>query len=177
MFLRRRKGRLAVDPTSPALFVPVLAALISAVFGFVGGPALAGWFARRGARSDAARQRDREIAAAKIGADEADRMRISKDYQWTIDDLRREVTALYARQSEMRTQLDSLSTELDTVRRANTALRIENDQLKEQLADETAKHDLLKRRVDSLDAANIVLSRELHRHGIAIPALAQPDAL
>lgn len=153
--------------------VPVLAAVIAGIFGFFGGPALAGWFARRGQRADAARQLERDTAAAKLTSDEADRLRISKDYQWTIDDLRREVTALYARQSEMRAQLDSLGAELDTVRRANTALRIENDQLKEQLADETAKHDILKRRVDSLDAANIVLSRELHRHGIAIPALAK----
>jgi len=156
--------------------LPVLVAIIAGISGVVGGPALAGWFARRGQRADATRQLARDTAAAKLTSDEADRLRISKDYQWTIDDLRREVTALYARQSEMRTQLDGLGAELDTVRRANTALRIENDQLKEQLADETAKHDILKRRVDSLDAQNISLRRELHHHGIAIPALAKPDA-
>jgi regulator of replication initiation timing len=155
--------------------VPILTAVIAGVAGVVGGPALAGWFARRAQKIEADRQAARELATAKISGDEADRARISKDYQWTIDDLRREVTALYARQAEMRVQLDGLGDELATVRRANIALRLENDELKERLGDETAKHDVLKRRVDGLDAANLVLRRELHRHGIAVPALAQPE--
>jgi len=165
-----------MDLTTPAILVPLVTGLVAAISGFLGGPLLAGWFARRRQLTDAGRQLERETAAAKLTSDEADRLRISKDYQWTIDDLRREVTALYARQSEMRTQLDSLSQELDTVRRANTALRIENDQLKERLSSETEKRGLLERRVDDQDAALIAMRRELTRHGIPIPALAQPDA-
>lgn len=158
---------------SLSTLAPILAAVVAGACGVLGGPLLAGWFARRGASADAMRQLERDIAAAKISSDEADRIRVSKDYQWTIDDLRREVTTLYARQAEMRGQLDILGNELDTVRRANAALRAENDQLKAALTDETVKHDVLKKRVDSLDALNIVLTGELRRHGIAIPALAQ----
>jgi regulator of replication initiation timing len=160
---------------NPAIIGPALGAVIAGVFLLLGHRVLTYWTAREGRKTTLRANQD-AAAVAKVTTDEQDRARISKDYQWTIDDLRREVTTLYARQGEMRAQLDSLGTELDTVRRANTALRVENDQLKEQLSSETAKHEVLKQRVDSLDAANIILRRELHRHGIAVPALAKEPA-
>lgn len=170
MLPTRLKGRSAMDLTT---LMPILTALIAGVFGFFGGPALAGWFARRGQKSDAARQKDREVAAARLAADQADRQLVSADMQWIVTNLRGEIEALYASQREMRAQLADLGAELDTVRRANTALRIENDQLKEQLAGETTKRAILERRVDDQDAAMILMRRELTRHGIPIPALAK----
>lgn len=156
--------------------LPVLVAIIAGVSGVVGGPALAGWFARRGQRTDAARQLARDTAAAKLTSDEADRARISADWQWIIGNLRDEVGTLTAQQATMREELNKLSVELDGVRRENGQLTYDNGLLRQQLGTETGKREHLERRVDQLTAVNIVLVRELSRHGIAVPALAKEQA-
>jgi regulator of replication initiation timing len=154
---------------------PVLTAVVAGIAGIIGGPMLAGWFARRQQKADTARKMERDNSAAKLTTDQAERALLSANVWKFVGELQSQIELLTKSQAEMRTQLDSLGDELATVRRANTALRLENDELKERLAGETTRHDILKRRVDGLDAANLVLRDELHRHGIAVPALAQPE--
>lgn len=156
----------AVD--NPAIVGPALAAIVTGICLLLNNRAVAYWTARQ------KRKADQDAAgAAKITADEADRARISADWQWIISNLRAEVGALTTQQATMREELNKLSIELDSVRRENGQLSYDNGVLRRQLSAETGKREHLERRVDQLTAANLVLARELSRHGIAVPSLAK----
>ena len=178
MWLCRRLPKGSFHMENIGTSGPVIAAIITILGTIIAGPRLAAYTARKKAQTDAMeRQRvlDEATAVKKIDAAGADRAQISADWQWIVGNLRDEIKALTLDQRAMREELNRLSTDLDTVRRANSTLRAENNDLKEQLANVTTRHDALKVRVDNLDAANIVLRRELMRHGIPIPPLAKPD--
>jgi chromosome segregation ATPase len=156
-------------------FYPVLAAVITGIVTLIAGPRLAAFTARKNrdtADADRRRVLDEATAKAKIEAAETDRAQISSDWQWIVGNLRDEVKALVADQRVLRDELNKLSTELDIVRRTNSQLTYDNGVLRQQVTDETGKRQTLERRVDQLTAQNIVLSRELSRHGITIPPLA-----
>jgi predicted RNase H-like nuclease (RuvC/YqgF family) len=173
MWLRRLAGDSGMEKFST--LYPVLAAVVTGIFGLVTGPRLAAFTARKARQArEEERQRvqDAATAAAKIEAAETDRAQISSDWQWIVGNLRDEVKALIADQRILREELNKLSTELDIVRRTNSQLTYDNGVLRQQVTDETSKRQTLERRVDQLTAQNIILSRELSRHGITIPPLA-----
>ena len=153
---------------NPAVIGPALGAIIAGLFLLLNNRAVTYWTARQKRRAD-----QDAAGAAKVTADEADRARISADWQWIIGNLRDEVGTLTAQQATMREELNKLSVELDGVRRENGQLTYDNGLLRQQLGTETGKREHLERRVDQLTAVNIVLVRELSRHGIAVPALAK----
>lgn len=179
MFRHRRGGsRMTFDATQ---VVSLLVAIIGGLALLFNGRNVAVWAARLARRQDK-EKRTEELTAAKLTAEQSDRDRISREFQWTISDLRSEIATLTQRHDDLREQLDKLNNDFDILKRANTVLHVtninlhaENDRLKEQLTQETTKREALERRVDNQDAAIIVLRRELHQHGIPIPALAKAD--
>jgi chromosome segregation ATPase len=160
---------------NPAIVGPALGAVIAGVFLLLGHRVLTYWTAREGRKTTLRATQD-AAAVAKVTTDEQDRARISADWQWIIGNLRTDVSVLTSQQATMREELNKLSIELDSVRRENGQLTYDNGLLRQQVSVETGKREHLERRVDQLTAINIVLVRELSRHGIAVPALAKEQA-
>jgi hypothetical protein len=160
---------------NPAVIGPALGSIITGVFLLLGHRLLTYWTARQTGKAN--RQANQDAAAvAKITTDEQDRAQISANWQWIIGNLRTDVSLLTSQQATMREELNKLSIELDGVRRENGQLTYDNGLLRQQVSVETGKREHLERRVDQLTAINIVLVRELSRHGIAVPALAKEQA-